>query len=85
MSHEPKPQPITLPLDVLAGLYAVGTGQVHHVFNGLCPDQLEGPLVRDEDCPACRALMAVDGLLRSGSGSGPASVPGLLLNGKSHP
>lgn len=59
MSNPTQP-PITLPTDVLAGLYAIGTGQVQHVFMGLCPDEVEGIKVRDDECPACRVLMAAD-------------------------
>jgi len=36
----------------------VATGKVKHVFNGLCPDEIEGPFVRDAACPACRMLGA---------------------------
>lgn len=60
MSQADQPTTGILPTDVLAGLYAIGTGQVRHVYMGMCPDAIEGAHVRDEDCPACRTLMAVD-------------------------
>lgn len=47
-------------LDTLTGLYAVATGQITHVNMGSCPDSLEGANVRDDDCPACQVLLAVD-------------------------
>ena len=37
-------------------LEAVATGQVLHIWNGSCPDAIEGYNVRDPGCPACRAL-----------------------------
>ena len=36
----------------------VDTGQVRHLYNGECPDEVEGPDVRDPDCPACQVLLA---------------------------
>jgi hypothetical protein len=49
--------------DVLEQLRAIATGETQHVYNGLCPDQVEGPAVRDDACPACRVLLAADSLL----------------------
>lgn len=46
--------------NTLSSLYAIATGQVQHVYNGLCPDGLEGPHVRDDECPACLLLIAAD-------------------------
>ena len=43
----------------LQQLKLVATRQVVHVNNGLCPDTLEGPDVRDPDCPACQILLAM--------------------------
>ncbi len=40
------------------GLTAIATGELRHVYNGECPDQVEGSKVRDSDCPACQVLMA---------------------------
>lgn len=39
-------------------LIKVATGQVRHLYNGECPDEVEGPNVRDPDCPACQVLLA---------------------------
>ena len=39
-------------------LIKVATGQVRHLYNGACPDGVEGPDVRDPDCPACQVLLA---------------------------
>ncbi|SIQ99017.1 hypothetical protein [Aquipseudomonas alcaligenes] len=72
---KPNPQPITLPADVLAGLYAVCSGQVLHVYMGLCPDALEGAEERDDECPACLAMMAADEALRAAGVKLPAYVP----------
>ncbi len=33
------------------------TGEVKHLNNGHCPDDLEGRQTRDPDCPVCRALI----------------------------
>lgn len=73
LSNQPT---LTLPASVLAGLYAVGTGQLTHVFMGLCPDQVEGSLVRDDDCPACRALVAADQALAAAGFTLPPHEPG---------
>jgi hypothetical protein len=27
-----------------------------HIYNGKCPDEVNGPDARDPDCPTCRAL-----------------------------
>jgi len=70
-----KSTPMTLPADVLAGLYAIGTGQVLHAFMGLCPDQVEGDEVRDDECPACRLLIAADQALAAAGLALPAYVP----------
>lgn len=67
---EPAPtpaEPVTLvqiPASVLAGLFAVSSGQIGHVFNGLCPDTVEGFEVRDDECPACIELIEADEALR---------------------
>lgn len=54
-----------LPADLLKGVYAVATGQLVHAYNGACPDQVEGAITRDDECPACLALMAADAALRA--------------------
>lgn len=45
---------------VIRDLAAVAVGNVKHVRNGACPDEIEGDKVRDRDCPACCALIAAD-------------------------
>ena len=50
--------------NILRQLHAIATGELQHAYNGMCPDQVEGPEVRDEDCPACCALLAADALLQ---------------------
>lgn len=50
-------------LEVLKQLRDIATGVTSHRYNGMCPDELEGPDVRDTDCPACRALLAADAAL----------------------
>ena len=42
-------------IDVLT---KIATGELKHAFNGGCPDAVEGPNVRDPECPACQALLA---------------------------
>ena len=37
-------------------LIAVATGEIHHIYNGLCPDSQTGPGSRDAECPACKIL-----------------------------
>ncbi len=54
------PQEITVSSPVLLQLLQVATSSIPHSFNGLCPDEVEGPDVRDHDCPACQALIAVE-------------------------
>lgn len=65
--------PIVMSAEVLAGLYAVCSGKLQHVFMGACPDALEGDQVRDDECPACRAMIASDGLLRAAGVTLPAA------------
>lgn len=47
------------PVTQAQALLDAATGKTPHVFNGLCPDSIEGPDVRDPDCPACQALLGV--------------------------
>ncbi|MGX9695093.1 hypothetical protein ACTJNK_32480 (plasmid) [Achromobacter anxifer] len=42
-----------------AVLRAYAEGRINHVFNGQCPDEIEGHDVRDDDCPVCRALITL--------------------------
>lgn len=37
-------------------LRKVGDGTLRHLYRGFCPDSVEGPNVRDPDCPACQAI-----------------------------
>lgn len=41
-------------------LYAVSTGQIPHIYQGMCPDAVEGASSRDDECPACKILMKAD-------------------------
>lgn len=45
-------------LEHISNLSLIATGQVRHRYNGQCPDAVEGPHVRDPDCPACRILLS---------------------------
>lgn len=45
--------------ELVRKLYDVATCCVPHVFNGQCPDSMEGSDVRDPDCPACQVLIQV--------------------------
>lgn len=40
----------------LRDLIAVAEDRMPHLYQGRCPDRVEGPESRDPDCPACRAL-----------------------------
>ncbi|MBP3998290.1 hypothetical protein [Pseudomonas koreensis] len=64
----------TISLKALEGLYAVATGQLTHVNNGSCPDILEGALIRDDECLACKMLDAVDIQMREAGVALPAQV-----------
>lgn len=46
--------------DLIEGLVKIATGELKHVYNGLCPDAVEGPLVRDPECPACQLLLTAE-------------------------
>lgn len=50
----------TLLVEHIDKLTKIATGEITHVHNGMCPDALEGPLVRDPDCPACQILQAAE-------------------------
>jgi len=41
-------------------LQKAATGEVVHLYQGLCPDGVEGHDSRDPDCKVCRALMTLD-------------------------
>ncbi|KIL03153.1 hypothetical protein QX25_18365 (plasmid) [Stutzerimonas stutzeri] len=63
MSQQPASNLIQVPTEALKGLVSIATGHVRHVYMGMCPDQVEGPDVRDGDCPACQLLTRADGIL----------------------
>ena len=41
-------------------LQRAATGEAAHLFQGLCPDGVEGHDTRDPDSEVCRALMTID-------------------------
>lgn len=41
-------------------LIAHAEGRVQHVHSGSCPSELEGYDKRDDECPVCQALMALE-------------------------
>lgn len=43
--------------DIAARLAKVADGSIPHIFNGMCPDAIEGHDSRDPDCPACQLLI----------------------------
>lgn len=49
--------------ELIDRLRTIGARNVFHVNNGSCPDEVEGHAARDNDCPACQALMDADVLL----------------------
>jgi hypothetical protein len=51
-----------LPARLLRDLHQVATGQVEHIYHGLCPDPLEGFDSREApgNCAACDILREVD-------------------------
>lgn len=50
-------------LDLIGKLLAVASTELPHIFNGMCPDRVEGSHTRDTDCPACQVLIEADALL----------------------
>ncbi len=38
-------------------VYRVATGEIKHLYSGLCPDATEGADARDPDCEACKILV----------------------------
>ncbi|MFU3915771.1 hypothetical protein ACM7I9_09520 [Pseudomonas aeruginosa] len=53
----PRPNGLTVSESALDTLRRFATGNVKHLNNGLCPDDIEGHEARDPDCPVCRALI----------------------------
>ncbi|EIU7111454.1 hypothetical protein A9P19_004280 [Pseudomonas aeruginosa] len=47
----------TVSADALDTLRRFATGEVGHLNNGHCPDDLEGRETRDPNCSVCRALI----------------------------
>ena len=53
-------------------LIRVGTGELAHLYAGVCPDAVAGRDSRDAQCPACRVLMEAEQgvVVHSDSGGG---------------
>ncbi len=45
---------------LISQLLDVARRKIEHVNNGMCPDDLEGFDVRDDECPACRVLIEAE-------------------------
>lgn len=45
-------------LERVRRLEKIADGRIKHVYRGSCPDQVEGPDIRDADCRACEILGA---------------------------
>jgi len=45
---------------VNARLLDVATGKTPHLYEGRCPDYVNGPESRDPDCPACQAIVSAE-------------------------
>ncbi len=58
---------MSFPQELIQHIHDVATCRLPHVYNGQCPDAVEGPDVRDVDCPACMVLIEVGRLLSSRS------------------
>jgi len=52
------------PEPVNARLLDVATGKTPHLYEGRCPDSINGPDSRDPACPACRAIAEADADLK---------------------
>lgn len=44
--------------NLIQDLVDVGSGKLAHLYQGGCPDAVEGHGVRDRGCPACKVLIA---------------------------
>ena len=62
----PRADPAAPSVDELDGIRSFLTGQTRHRYMGSCPDELEGPDVRDPECNACEVT---DTILRRLSGA----------------
>lgn len=49
-------------------LIAVATGEIAHIYNGLCPDSQTGANSRDDECPACQIIIAAEAESAKGGG-----------------
>ncbi|WP_065961246.1 hypothetical protein [Curtobacterium sp. UCD-KPL2560] len=47
-------------MNALQNLIDVATGKTMHLFDGPCPDHVEGWDSRDDECPACRVIVAAE-------------------------
>lgn len=54
---------MSFPQELIQQIHDVATCRIPHVYNGKCPDAVEGPDVRDEECPACKVLIGADRVL----------------------
>lgn len=45
-------------LERVRRLEQIADGRMQHLYRGSCPDQVEGPEIRDPDCRACEILGA---------------------------
>jgi hypothetical protein len=61
----PRTSTSVLPAELVNDLEGIAVGRTAHVFNGSCPDQVEGEMVRDDECPSCQILMRLDALKRA--------------------
>lgn len=50
--------------EMLRKAMSIVDGRVDHIYRGECPDKVEGPDVRDTDCPACQWLDAAAWVLK---------------------
>lgn len=48
---------------LMRALIDVGSGKIAHENNGSCPDAVEGFDTRNDECPACRVLIAAQDFL----------------------
>lgn len=50
------PDQVVVGREELEALRDVATGRLRHLYDGQCPDTVEGLDVRDPNCPACQAI-----------------------------
>jgi len=62
--------------ELIQQLVDLGCGKLKHINLGLCPDAIEGHETRDEECPACQALVAGQALANALAGG--ACIPSAL-------